>query len=104
MTVAEPSPSDDQVEQVDISSLPPQRTTSHTARDKTASHLARVIVWTFAISIGISFLFAGLDYFLGQDPSDRNVNSSLEIFKTVSSVMSGPLGFVLGFYFRESSQ
>ncbi|HXG93751.1 MAG TPA: hypothetical protein VNN73_15510 [Blastocatellia bacterium] len=27
-----------------------------------------------------------------------------DLFKTVSAVLSGPLGFVLGYYFRERSE
>ncbi|MEL6899606.1 MAG: hypothetical protein AAFP07_01540 [Cyanobacteria bacterium J06606_4] len=35
------------------------------------------------------------------NPEDADTDSAFEVFKTVSSVMAGPLGFVLGFYFRE---
>ncbi|MEL6879405.1 MAG: hypothetical protein AAFP09_02685 [Cyanobacteria bacterium J06607_10] len=35
------------------------------------------------------------------DQQEVNSDRAFEVFKTVSSVMAGPLGFVLGFYFRE---
>ena len=74
------------------------------SRDLTASHLAKVIVWAFCLGMGCSFLFASVHYFsqLNSDESSPDINVSLEIFKTISATMSGPLGFVLGFYFREN--
>lgn len=83
----------------------PQPATRPSPKDLTASHLAKVIVWAFCISMGFSFVFASAHYFSqpkSQTEQVPNINISFEIFKTVSAVMSGPLGFVLGFYFRES--
>ena len=82
----------------------PQPATRPSPRDLTASHLAKVIVWAFCISMGFSFVFASVHYFSQPKSTERNpdINVSLEIFKTISAVMSGPLGFVLGFYFRET--
>lgn len=80
-------------------------TTRPSSKDLTASHLAKVIVWAFCISMGFSFVFASIDYVIqtqSETQEQIDINKSLEIFKTVSAVMSGPLGFVLGFYFRES--
>ena len=78
--------------------------TQHSPRTLTASYLAKLIVWAFCLSVGFSFLFATIHYTtqLSKQKEIPDVNVSLEIFKTVSAVMSGPLGFVLGFYFREA--
>jgi hypothetical protein len=65
-------------------------------REKTTANIAYIVVLTFALCIlgcfGTVFYYVRV----GQD-----LESSFELFKTVSAVMSGPLGFVLGFYFRE---
>lgn len=66
--------------------------TAPAIREKHAFPLALVIVWTFAVSIGASFVY--LFWFAS------TLDNGLELFKTVSAVLSGPLGFVLGFYFR----
>jgi hypothetical protein len=52
--------------------------------------LAFPIVWGFVISVGLCFLYTFL----------RDFKDGLELFKTVSAVLSMPLGYVLGFYFR----
>ncbi len=95
-------------ETANIKGIPEVPTHGTRTRDLTASHLAKVIVWAFCLSIGFSFLFASAHYtaqFFKRNAEQEqipDINISLEIFKTVSAVMSGPLGFVLGFYFRES--
>lgn len=61
-------------------------------RELHAYPLARIIVGTFAVSIGLCFLY--LFWF------NSRFSEGLELFKTVSAVLSGPLGFVLGYYFR----
>ena len=84
---------DIQVIQLDeLDELGDKPLTKPVPKERHAFHLGVVIVWTFAISIGLSFLYL----FIG--PSD--LNDGLEIFKTISSVLSGPLGFVLAYYFR----
>lgn len=60
-------------------------------KERHAYPLALIIVWTFALSIGAAFSYI----FFGGTFSD-----GVELFKTVSAVLSGPLGFVLGYYFR----
>ena len=91
---------------------PDTRPASH--RDQTASKLASIIVNTFAWSIKLSFLISILHFGIVYSTfafSDTNsekgiprINESMEIFKTVSAVMSGPIGFVFGFYFRENNR
>ena len=66
--------------------------TAPATREQHAFPLALVIVLTFAVSIGVSFVY--LFWFA------PTLGNGLELFKTVSAVLSGPLGFVLGFYFR----
>ena len=67
------------------------------AREQAASHIGSVIVWTFTLSVAACFMIVSINVWRGQD-----LDASFELFKTVSALMSGPLGFVLGFYFRES--
>jgi hypothetical protein len=71
----------------------PQRPIS---RERTAAKLASLIVWTFALSLAACFLVVFIHVWRSQD-----LTASLELFKTFAAVMSGPLGFVLGFYFRD---
>lgn len=59
-------------------------------KERTA--LAFPIVWGFVVSVLLCFLFT---FF-------RDFKDGLELFKTVSAVLSMPLGYVLGFYFRSS--
>jgi hypothetical protein len=61
-------------------------------REKAAFFIALIIVLLFAVSILFSFLY--LFIFKGE------CKDAFELFKTVSAVLSGPLGFVLGYYFR----
>jgi hypothetical protein len=57
-----------------------------------AYNLARIIVWTFALSVGCCFLYI---FFF-----KSTFQNGVDLFKTVSAILSGPLGFVLGYYFR----
>lgn len=92
-------------------------------RATVAGDLGKSIVSIFTWSIKASFyIAAGLliaDFWSGvdikviesasgqievtydYDRQEVNSDRAFEVFKTVSSVMAGPLGFVLGFYFRE---
>lgn len=64
---------------------------------ETAAKIAKWIVLSFCLSIAACF------FFLFWSPTVWGQGSafsdSLELFKTVSAVLSGPLGFVLGYYF-----
>ncbi len=95
-----------------LDSLPLNKDTP--LRETTASLLAQIIVWTFTGSIAFSFIIlAGqLCYFLLFTHNLQHeeiitlhgeiFEQTFELFKTLSAVVSGPIGFVLGFYFRES--
>lgn len=68
-----------------------------------AAMIGRWIVLAFCFSVAGCFLFllgslvaAGCSSGWTQDSAFKN---ALELFKTVSAVLSGPLGFVLGYYF-----
>jgi hypothetical protein len=82
-------------------SITPQRPVS---REATAAALGRTIIWTFSLSIASCFVVVFIEVCRrsGQDPVA--LTASLELFKTVSAVLSGPLGFVLGFYFRDGTK
>lgn len=67
------------------------------AREQTASYIGYIIVGTFTFSVVACFIVVFINVWREQD-----LDASFELFKTVSALMSGPLGFVLGFYFRES--
>jgi hypothetical protein len=84
-------------------------------RSYTARMIAVIIAGTFAASVALCITFTFLLLFnpvrqteYADDGSVRvershDFSDAFELFKSVSSVMAGPLGFVLGFYFRESS-
>ena len=83
-------------------------------RESTASDLANIIVWTFTGSIAATFIILACQlcyFFLFANNLQHDETITLhteifkqtfELFKTLSAVISGPIGFVLGFYFRES--
>jgi hypothetical protein len=75
-------------------SITPQRPVN---REATAAALGQVIVWTFSLSVACCFVVVFIEVlkFASQDH---------ELFKTVSAVLSGPLGFVMGFYFRDGGR
>ncbi|MGD1950748.1 MAG: hypothetical protein ACFB14_14040 [Leptolyngbyaceae cyanobacterium] len=94
---------------------PPQAFPTTPYRSYTARTIAVIVVGSFAASVLFCVLFTFLLLFkpvrqieYTDDGSIRTERShdfsdAFELFKSVSSVMAGPLGFVLGFYFRESS-
>ncbi len=87
-------------------SITPQRPVN---REATAAQIAKIIVWTFALSFAACFLVTSVQVFFffyhpNNNSTDLTLTASFELFKTFSAVMSGPLGFVLGFYFRDSSK
>jgi hypothetical protein len=97
------------IPQVQIHRPPPPR-------DTVAMVIAWGIVGTFAIGVLLCFGFTFLlnvrpiteTKYVDNGPKiskvevSHNYNASFELFKTLSAIMSGPLGFVLGFYFRET--
>ena len=85
------SPDEEEIITLDEAIEPPQ-TVPVPAKWMHAFWLAIIIVGTFAISIGLCFFY--LFKF------NSRFSEGLELFKTISAVLSGPLGFVLGYYFR----
>ncbi len=69
-----------------------------TSKDTVGNFIAIFIIGTFALSILLCFVYLFILVF--RSPSS-DMSSAFDLFKTVSSVLSGPLGFVLGFYFRQ---
>jgi hypothetical protein len=97
------SPAD---EEFDVSlptgtSITPQRPVS---REATAAALGQIIVWTFALSIAACFIVVFIEVFKLASQDQIRLTASLELFKTVSAALSGSLGFVLGFYFRDGNR
>ncbi len=100
-------------ESLQISGIQSPSTAPVERRAKTASHLAYIVVFTFALGILICFIFSFTAFF---SPSskiesengsatlvfERDISQGFDMFKAFSAIMSGPLGFVLGFYFRET--
>lgn len=74
------------------------------SREVTAATIAKVIVWTFSISVAACFIVVFIEVFKFASQDQVTLAASLELFKTVSAVLSGPLGFVLGFYFRDGNR
>jgi hypothetical protein len=75
--------------------------------EATAANLGKIIVWTFTGSVAICFLVVLVEImfqFLHPSEHELTLTASFELFKTVSAFMSGPLGFVLGFYFRDGNK
>ena|SRR6185369_9762297 len=73
-------------------------------RSATAALLGKVIVWTFALSVGLCFVGAAVQLLRPSSDLKLAMEPIFDLFKTVSAVLSGPLGFVLGYYFRERSE
>lgn len=82
-------------------SITPQRPVT---REATAAALGQIIVWTFSLSVACCFVVVFIEVFKFTSQDRITLSASLELFKTVSAVLSGPLGFVMGFYFRDSSR
>jgi hypothetical protein len=97
------SPNSESLDVIDVSlpsgkSITPQRPVS---REATAAALGKTIVWTFALSVASCFIVVFIEVCKNTSQQGLTLAASLELFKTVSAVLSGPLGFVLGFYFRD---
>lgn len=68
------------------------------SKDTVGNIIAMLIIGTFAGSILLCFVYLFILLFRS---GTADISSAFDLFKTVSSVLSGPLGFVLGFYFRQ---
>lgn len=61
-------------------------------RETTRSKIALFYVWAFFITIGVSFLIGVLRCFAVKDYIDFLI--------AISGILSGPLGFIIGYYFK----
>ncbi|RQW08069.1 hypothetical protein EH222_06125 [candidate division KSB1 bacterium] len=68
------------------------------SKDSVGNLIAVFIIGTFSVSILLCFAYL---FVLMLRSGDSDLESAFDLFKTVASVLSGPLGFVLGFYFRQ---
>lgn len=65
-------------------------------KENTRSKIAKLYVWAFFIVIAIVFGIGVCEHFVVDDYKDMLV--------TVSGVLSGPLGFIVGYYFKASKE
>ena len=65
-------------------------------KESTRSKIATLYVWAFFIVIAIVFVVGLIIGFEVEDYKDMLV--------TVSGVLSGPLGFIVGYYFKASKE
>jgi len=66
-----------------------------TKRENVRSEIARWYVYGFLLIIGAALLIGILKEFTVDEYKDMLV--------AISGVLSGPLGFIIGFYFKDSS-
>lgn len=69
---------------------------SDNRRENTRSYIAQLYVWGFFIAISLVYLLGYLKNFSVQDFKDMIV--------TLSGILSGPLGFIVGYYFKASKE
>lgn len=69
---------------------------SATRKESTRTYIAQLYVWAFFIVIGIVFVIGVVKCFTVDEYKDMLV--------TVSGVLSGPLGFIVGYYFKASKE
>lgn len=65
-------------------------------KESTRSRIAQIYVFAFFLVIGIVFL-------IGYD-KPFSVDEYKDMLVTVSGILSGPLGFIVGYYFKASSK
>ena len=69
---------------------------SDTRKESTRTYIAQLYVWDFFIVIAIVFVIGVIKCFTVDEYKDMLV--------TVSGVLSGPLGFIVGYYFKASKE
>lgn len=65
-------------------------------KESTRTYIAQLYVWSFFIVIAIVFIIGIIKCF--------SVNEYKDMLVTVSGVLSGPLGFIVGYYFKASKE
>lgn len=63
-------------------------------RERNRGTLAMVFVILFFCVIFVTFI-------IGYTTEEFNIQDYKDLLTTVSSILSGPLGFIIGFYFKE---
>lgn len=69
---------------------------SDTKKESTRTFIAQLYVWAFFIVIIVVFIIGFIKSF--------TVNEYKDMLVTVSGVLSGPLGFIVGYYFKASKE
>lgn len=69
---------------------------STTRKESTRTYIAQLYVWAFFVVIGCVFVIGVLKCF--------SVDEYKDMLVTVSGVLSGPLGFIVGYYFKASKE
>lgn len=65
-------------------------------KENTRSKIAQIYVWAFFIVIGVVFVIGFVRCF--------EVDEYKDMLVTVSGVLSGPLGFIVGYYFKATKE
>ena len=65
-------------------------------KENTRSRIAQIYVWAFFVVIGLVFVIGCFKCF--------NVDEFKDMLITVSGILSGPLGFIVGYYFKASKE
>lgn len=69
---------------------------SDTRKESTRTYIAQLYVWAFFIVIGVVFVIGVVKCF--------TVDEFKDMLVTISGVLSGPLGFIVGYYFKASKE
>lgn len=82
------------VERVEVGHLPTAQTVDLPVRERTRGLLAGILLIAFVamMSIPIVMIWTGR----------LEMSEGRELMTTIGSVMAGPLGFVLGYYFKSA--
>lgn len=65
-------------------------------KETTRSLIAQIYVWAFFGVITVVFIVGGCNTF--------SVDEYKDMLVTVSGILSGPLGFIVGYYFKASKE
>lgn len=74
---------------------------SSNKKEGTRSYIARLYVWAFFIIMGFVILVWSINFFVC---NVLGVDDLKDMLVTISGVLSGPLGFIVGYYFKASKE
>ena len=92
------NPPDKELTMEDFRKIPTVQEIISIKKAETAKWLALMIVGLFVAAVLLSLLYAFITLTKG-DATSENLMPALELLKAISAVLSGPLGFVPGYYF-----